>query len=143
MSEVKQAKVESVQSLGTKGAYYTYEIILDDGVTAQLFKKTNNPWVEKGQTIDYVLRPSRDGELPGINIKNKVGSDAYSGGAPAYSNGDKDAKINKSWAIKTAALAYAGHWNNDGPTKSPEAICTDVLSLAKLYKAALDTWLAE
>ena len=93
MSELKTSKVKNIQSLGNKGAYYVWEVELENGDNAELFKKNNI--------------------------------------------------INKAWAIKTAALCYAGHWNNDGPTQSPERISEDVLALAKLYKISLDEWVKE
>jgi hypothetical protein len=145
MSEVKTSKVLTIQSLGNKGAYYVWEVELENGDTGEMFKKNNNPWIEVGQEIEYSLRPSRnENDLPGLNVKKKVG---FASGSDSknysFSSDSKDNIINKAWALKTAALCYAGHWNNEGPTKSPEGICADVVTLAKLYKEALDIWVKE
>lgn len=143
MSELKTSKVKNIQSLGNKGAYYVWEVELENGDTAEMFKKNNNPWIESGQEIEYELRPARNpNDLPGLNVKKKVG---FSSGGDKRNHFPqaKDDIINKAWAVKTAALCYAGHWNNDGPTKSPEGICQDVMTLAKLYKEALDIWVKE
>jgi|TARA_R110000772_G_scaffold4104_2_gene14547 hypothetical protein len=145
MSELKTSKVKNIQSLGNKGAYYVWEVELENGDNAELFKKNNNPWIEIGQEIEYELRAARNpNDRPGINVKKKVG---FSSGSDSknysYGSDAKDNIINKAWAIKTAALCYAGHWNNDGPTQSPERISEDVLALAKLYKISLDEWVKE
>ena len=144
MSEVKTSKVTNIQSLGNKGAYYVWEVAFENGDLAEMFKKNNNPWIEEGQEVEYTLRPARNEiDLPGLNVKKKVGFSA-GGDSKNYSfGGDKDNIINKAWAIKTAALCYAGHWNSEGPTQSPERISEDVLALAKLYKISLDAWVKE
>ena len=89
MSEVKTSKVTNIQSLGNKGAYYVWEVAFENGDLAEMFKKNNNPWIEEGQEVEYTLRPARNEiDLPGLNVKKKVGFSAggdsknYSFGGP-------------------------------------------------------------
>ena len=54
--ESKTSKVRAIQSLGTQGAYYTWEVEMENGDVAKLFKKNNNPWIEQGQEVEYEMR---------------------------------------------------------------------------------------
>ena len=129
--ESKTSKVRAIQSLGTKGAYYTWEVEFENGDVAQLFKKNNNPWIEEGQEVEYEMRQARnEKELPGLNIKRKIGYGTKGDSSNWSGREDRNEQIKRQWAIKCAAVHL--HGQNPDPAL--------VLATAKMYVEALEQW---
>tara|TARA_R110000744_G_scaffold196593_1_gene315879 strand:+ start:9627 stop:10088 length:462 start_codon:yes stop_codon:yes gene_type:complete len=55
----KKSKVKTVQGNGGgPGAFmdlYKYEVSMEDGTTGNMFKKTDNPFIEVGQEVHYTV----------------------------------------------------------------------------------------
>lgn len=129
--ESKTSKVRAIQSLGTQGAYYTWEVEMENGDVAKLFKKNNNPWIEQGQEVEYEMRQARNaGELPGLNIKRKIGYGGRADSSNYSGREDRNEQIKRQWAIKCAAVHLHG--------QNPDHML--LLETAKMYVTVLESW---
>ena len=56
---IKKSKVKTVQGNGGgPGAFmdlYKFEVSMEDGTTGNMFKKTDNPYIEVGQEVHYSI----------------------------------------------------------------------------------------
>ena len=64
----KKSKVTNLQANGGgPGSFmdlYKFEVTMEDGTTGNMFKKTDNPYIEVGQEVNYSI--NNKGTIKGI-----------------------------------------------------------------------------
>ena len=138
----KQSKVTAVTPSGTRNSFYLFEVELEDGTIANLFKKSNNPWIEVGQEIEYDTKPARNPEdSPTLKVIKKVGNNAYpdrSGGYDPFSN--KDDRIRKGGVLHVASRLLAPQVD---ALADPELAVDMLFDLARKIDERMKEWQAE
>lgn len=93
------AKITSIQPTGQWQEFYKMEVSFDDGQKGTAFSKTQSPWYNVGDEVEYSLNAKG-------SLKISKGTASFGGGggysAKPQANGNKDEQIAKSVAFKGA-----------------------------------------
>jgi hypothetical protein len=100
---MKTAKVVSVKGDGTFNDLYKFDVELDNGDNAKMYKKTPQHWLEEGQEINYTINEKGTLKVIREGWDHKTLSNGSGGGS---SNFKKDNSV-QEYIIKQSSLKCA------------------------------------
>lgn len=131
-----ESKVKSVQASGTfnsdYGMLYKFLYEMEDGVSIQANHKTDKPRFSAGDTVEYIVTGSRDGQSYGKVSRPENNTFTSTRGNQGKQGKDQDV-IGRQWAINSAM-----RWIVDRSVDPSKDTLRDVAACAKALEEMRD-----